>query len=206
MKVLVVSAHPRDDSFTKAVTGAAVRGAERAGHTVTVLDLYAFGFRPAMSVEEHRAYLSPTPLVDAMTAEHAALVQSHEVLVFVYPTWWSTQPAILKGWLDRVMVPGVAFRLEDQRVRPALTHVRRLVGITTYGSPWTVVKLLQDGGRRTIMRALRMSCGRRTATTWLGLYSIDNAGIVERAAFLDRVEHTMAHLDRERHRAAGGGR
>jgi hypothetical protein len=55
------------------------------------------------------------------------------------------------------------------------------------------------------MRALRMSCGPGTATTWLGFYSIDTAGIVERAAFLDRVEHALARLDREAVRPAVGG-
>ncbi len=206
MKVLVVCAHPRDDSFTHAATEAAVRGCERAGHEVTVLDLYALGFRPAMSREEHRAYHSEQPLLDPMTIEHAELVRTHEMLVFIYPTWWSSLPAVLKGWLDRVMVQDVAFRFDGRRVRPALTHVRRIVGITTYGSPWTVIKLLNDGGRRTLIRALRMSCGTRGATTWLGCYSLDTAGEAERAAFLDRVEHTMAHLDRPAARAVAKGR
>ncbi len=206
MKVLVVCAHPRGDSFTHAVADAAVRGCERAGHEVTVLDLYALGFRPAMTCAEHRAYHSDRPLLDPMTLEHAELVRAHQMLVFVYPTWWSSLPAILKGWLDRVMVQGVAFHFDGRRLRPALTHVRRIVGIATYGSPWTLVKLLHDGGRRTLLRALRMSCGVRTATTWLGCYSIDTAGAAERAAFLDRVEHTMAHLERARVPAGRGGR
>lgn len=203
MKALVICAHPRDDSLTHAATAAAVRGLTRAGHEVTLLDLYAIGFRPAMSQEEHRAYHSDQPLLDPMTIEHAELVRTHEMLVFVYPTWWSSLPAILKGWLERVMVQDVAFHLDGRRVRPALTHVRRIVGITTYGSPWTVVKLLHDSGRRTIMRSLRMNCGPRTARTWLGYYSTDTSGEAELAAFLDRVEHTMAHIGRARPAVAG---
>jgi len=206
MKALVVCAHPRGESFTHALTRAAVRGCERAGHDVTVVDLYELGFRAEMLLEEHRAYHSETPLLDPMTIEHAELVKTHEMLVFVYPTWWGGLPAVLKGWLERVMVLDVAFRFERQRVRPALTHVRRIVGITSYGSPWWAVKLLQDGGRRTLARALRMSCGGHVATTWLGMYSVDTSGIVERAAFLDRVEHTMAHLNAVKARSAGGHR
>ena len=95
------------------------------------------------------------------------------------------------------MVAGVAFRFDESgKVRPALTNVRRIVGISTYGSPWTYVKLMQDGGRRMLTRALRLNCGVRTPTTWLGLYSIDTQGDAERRAFLDRVEHSMAHLHR----------
>jgi putative NADPH-quinone reductase len=195
MEVLVVCAHPQEDSFTHAVVAAARAGFERGGHDVTVLDLYAIDFQPAMSVDERRAYHGEQPLLDPVTIAHAELVRSSEVLVFVYPTWWSGPPAILKGWLERVLVPGVAFRFDAAgKVRPALTNVRRIVGISTYGSPWTYVKLLQDGGRRMLTRALRLNCGVRTPTTWLGLYSIDTLGEVERAAFLDRVEHSMAHL------------
>jgi len=196
MRVLIVCAHPRGDSYTHAVTEAARHGSERAGHEVTVLDLYALGLAPAMSRDELAAYQAGTAPIDPVARDHAALVKSHDVLVFIYPTWWSGLPAILKGWLERVMVQGVAFRLDDGKISPALQHVRRIVGISTYGAPWSYVKLLQDGGRRTLTRALRMSCGRHTATTWIGFYSIDTAGDAERAAFLDRVEHTLAHLDR----------
>jgi len=196
VNVLVVVAHPIGDSLTQAAAEAAVRGSVAAGHDVTTLDLYALGFRPAMSLEERRAYESGEPLIEAMTAEHAALVQASQILVFVYPTWWAGLPAILKGWLERVLVPGVAFVFDDAgKVRPGLQHVRRIVGISTYGSPWTVVKALQDGGRRTLLRALRMSCGVRTRTTWLALYAVDTAGRNDRAAFLDRVEHTMSRMD-----------
>lgn len=200
MDVLIVTAHPREDSFNHALTEAAERGFRRAGHDVTTLDLYAIGFTPAMTAAERHAYHGEQPLIDPMAAAHAELVQRAEVLVFVYPTWWSGPPAMLRGWLERVLVPGVAFRFDESgKVRPALTNVRRIVGISTYGSPWTYVKVMQDGGRRMLTRALRLNCGFSTPTTWLGLYSIDTQGDAERRAFLDRVEHSMAHLPSVRH-------
>lgn len=196
----MVAAHPRSDSFTHAVLDAARRGAESAGHEVTVLDLYALGFDPVMSRAERAAYETDDPLLDPMAREHARLVGDHDVLVFVYPTWWSSLPAMLKGWLEKVMVQGVAFRLVDGRVRPGLQHVSRVIGISTYGSAWWVVKALNDGGRRTICRALRMSCGAAATSSWIGCYSIDTAGDAERSAFIDRVEHSMAHLHLGRRR------
>jgi putative NADPH-quinone reductase len=199
MEVLVVCAHPHEHSFNHAITEAVQRGCTRAGHQVTTLDLYALEFTAAMSTAEHRAYHGDQPLVDPMVAEHAALVRRAEVLVFVYPTWWSQPPAILRGWLERVLVPGVAFRFDARgKVRPGLRNVKRIIGISTYGAPWTYVKLLNDGGRRMLTRALRLNCGVRTPTTWIGLYAIDTAGDIERAAFLDRVEHRMAHLHSSR--------
>jgi NAD(P)H dehydrogenase (quinone) len=195
MEVLVVSAHPHEGSFGHAITAAVEKGCARAGHHPTTLDLYALEFAAAMSREEHRAYHGEQPVLDPMVAEHAALVRQAKTLVFVYPTWWSQPPAILKGWLERVLVPGVAFTFDEKgKVRPALQQVRRIIGVSTYGAPWTYVKLQNDGGRRMITRALRMNCGARTPTTWIGLYSMDTLGWSERAAFLDRVEHRLAHL------------
>ena len=196
MQALVVVAHPCDDSFTHAAAERAVAGLRTAGHAVDVVDLYAIGFRVAMSPAEREAYHGDTPLIDEHTREHARLVRGAECLVFVYPTWWSGQPAMLKGWLDRVMVPGVAFVFDERtgKVRSRLGHVRRLVGISSYGSPRWSVRLINDNGRRTITRTLRLSCGLRARTTWLALYGIDASSESRRRAFLDRVEEKMARL------------
>ncbi|MEI2422729.1 NAD(P)H-dependent oxidoreductase, partial [Arthrospira platensis SPKY2] len=102
------------DSFTQALATAAVEGLSGAGWEVEVLDLAAIGFRAAMSAEELVAYRTEGLPPDPMAAAHAGLVARATALVFVYPTWWSGLPAILKGWLERVLVTGVAFRLDPR--------------------------------------------------------------------------------------------
>jgi putative NADPH-quinone reductase len=196
MQALVVVAHPCADSFTHAAAGRAVAGLKAGGHAVEIVDLYALGFRVAMSPEERQAYHGETPLIDEHTRDHARMVQLADCLVFVYPTWWSGLPAMLKGWLERVMVPGVAFEFDERsgKVRPGLRHVRRLVGISGYGSPRWSVMLVNDNGRRTITRALRMSCGLRARPTWLALYGIDTSSESRRRQFLDQIEAKMAAL------------
>ena len=196
MRALLVVAHPSADSYCHAVASRAEAGLVAAGHEVAVLDLYALGVRPEMSAEERDEYHGESPIVDPLIAEHAALVQRAEAIVFVYPTWWSGLPAILKGWLERVLVPGVGFVLDERtnKVRPGLRQMRRIVGISTYGSPRGYVRLVNDNGRRIITRALRLSCGFRARTSWLGLYAIDTATPAERGEFLARVEREMAEL------------
>lgn len=195
MKVLVVLAHPSVDSFNHAIARRAQAALEANGHTVRLLDLYALGFRAAMSADERRAYDGEQPISDPLVAEHAALVRACEALVFVYPTWWSAMPAILKGWLERVLVPGVGFEFDDKgKVAPGLRNVRHLVGISTYGSPRLYVKALNDNGRRTVLRTLRLSTGLRTRGRWLALYAIDAADAQRREAFLQRVERTLGAL------------
>jgi putative NADPH-quinone reductase len=196
MQALVVVAHPCADSFTHAAAGRAAAGLKAGGHAVEIVDLYALGFRVAMSPQERQAYHGETPLIDEHTRDHARMVRSADCLVFVYPTWWSGLPAMLKGWLERVMVPGVAFEFDERsgKVRPGLRHVRRLVGISSYGSPRWSVMLVNDNGRRTITRALRMSCGLRARPTWLALYGIDTSSETRRRQFLDQIEAKMAAL------------
>ncbi len=192
MQVLVVYCHPRPDSYCRALCESAIAGLDRAGHDVVLLDLYREGFRAQMNPEERRAYETDSPILDPMVARHAAAVAQAEAIVFVYPTWWWGLPALLKGWLDRVLVPGVAFTLVDGKVVPGLRRIRRIAGITSYGSSRTYVRIFTDGGRRTIARTLRILCHRRARTQWLGLYAVDQSSDQQRRAFLVEVEEAMA--------------
>jgi NAD(P)H dehydrogenase (quinone) len=196
MLVALVVAHPSPDSFCHALAARAAAGLRAGGHDVVVLDLYGDGFTVAMTTDEREAYESGEPILDPQVRTHADLVRRADALVFVYPTWWSGLPAILKGWLERVLVPGVAFRFDERtdKVKPALGHVRHIVGISTYGSPRSYVRLINDNGRRIITRALRMSCGWRTRTRWYGCYAIDTSTPREREEFAARVEREMAGL------------
>lgn len=195
MRAVVVLAHPNPASFNHTIAAAVMAALEAGGHSAVLHDLYAEGFTAAMSTSEREAYHGDEPVVDPLVRAHIADLAGADTLIFVYPTWWSTMPAILKGWLERVMVPGVAFVFDASgRVRPGLTHVRRLVGISTYGSPHWYVRLINDNGRRTITRALRMSTGWRTRSTWLPLYGVDASTIQQRDAFLAGVASTVGRL------------
>ncbi len=195
MRAVVIVANPNPTSFSHAIAACVQRGLETSGHQVIVHDLYAEGFRAAMSTDEREAYHGEVPVTDSLVLEHIADLQHAQTLVFVYPTWWSSVPAVLKGWFERVMVPGVGFVFNEQnKVRPGLTNVQRLVGISTYGSPWYYVKTINDNGRRTIKRALRLSTGWGTRSTWLPLYGMDTIGAAKREQFLVKVERVARSL------------
>jgi NAD(P)H dehydrogenase (quinone) len=195
MRIVVVVAHPNPNSFNHAIASTTRTTLQAHGHEVTVLDLYAEGFRTAMSYDERQAYHSDRPILDPLVERHAEIVKQTEAMIFVYPTWWSTMPAILKGWLERVMVPGVGFVFDERHhVRRGLVNVRRVIGISTYGAPWMYVKAINDNGRRTLLRALRLNTALLTRGSWLALYKMDTRTPRQRAAFLQRVERKMRSL------------
>lgn len=195
MHVLVLVAHPQGTSFCHAIAARACDALESAGHEVVLLDLYALGFRTAMTREERIAYHTDQPILDPMVLEHGQLLKKSQALVVVYPTWWSGQPAIMKGWFERICVPGVGFSFDEKgRLRRGLGNLHRLVGISTYGSPWMYIKLINDNGRRLISRTLRINTGWFRRTKWLGFYSTDSSTLEDRDRFLQRVERTMKRL------------
>jgi len=195
MRALVIYSHPVEGSFCSAMRDAAVRGLSAAGHDVTVADLAKENFDPVMKQQEWNEYQSGLGVVPSDVARYVEAVKSSEIFVFVYPTWWSGLPAQLKGWLERVFIPGVGFILnQDQKVRPALTHVHRIVVLSTFGSPWLYVKVMNDNGRRILMRALRMATSWRTRTTHCGLYSMDKSTELSRRKFLLSIEKKMKKI------------
>ncbi|MCP3910679.1 MAG: flavodoxin family protein [Actinomycetia bacterium] len=165
----------------------------QGGHEVDVIDLYADGFDPRMSTAEHEAYETDDSIVDPLARHYANLVETCEAMVFVYPTWWGGVPAILKGWFEKVLVPGVAFHLDPrtQRVVRDLTGVRRLVSITTTGRSRHHFWLATDQGRRLIHRSLRMSTGIGARSTWLALHDIESSSEFDRGEFLERVRSRL---------------
>jgi NAD(P)H dehydrogenase (quinone) len=196
MRVLVIYAHPLADSFAAALHQVIVAALRRSGHEVDDCDLYAEGFDPVLSAAERQAYNTPQPDLAAV-AGHVARLQAAEGLVLCFPTWWYGMPAILKGWFDRVWATGVAFTLPEGggAIRPALHNIRKFAVVTTYGSPWWLMKLvLRDPVRAVLIGGLRRLCARDCRWVFLSLSNIDAASPARCARFLVRVEQTIARF------------
>ena len=109
MKVSVILAHPRPGSFNHAIALTVVETLRSSGHSVAFHDLYAEKFDPILLTEEISRNSSLPPLV----AQHCKEIAAADGIVFVHPDWWGMPPAILKGWVDRVLRPGVAYRFAE---------------------------------------------------------------------------------------------
>lgn len=190
---VVVYSHPKPNDSSRQLLTATTAGLSAAGHDVEVIDLYRDNFGAALTREEWTAYTTPTPLV--ANDRYADLVRHADVLAFVFPMWWSGPPSILKGFFDRVLVPGVAFELADTgRVSPGLRHVRRVVVVTAAEAPGHFphrsTRQLAHGFARSLRRST--SWRARTTVVWAG--PGDSADDEKWKRFIDRVRERLGGL------------
>jgi NAD(P)H dehydrogenase (quinone) len=194
MKVLLLTAHPLRESFHGALCETIASALQEAGHDVVACDLYADGFDPVLRAEGRRAYFDPSR--NRAGVEHyIEQVFAAEALVLCFPIWCFGPPAILKGFMDRVFVPGVSFALgDDGRMHPNLRHIRRLVAVTTYGRPRLDAWWVGDPPRKLVTRYLRWFLARDARVRYLALYDLHRTEGRRHDGFLRRVRAEMQSL------------
>ncbi|MEZ4381137.1 MAG: NAD(P)H-dependent oxidoreductase [Nannocystaceae bacterium] len=197
MRILVVYAHPSPQSFCHAALERVLAGLAVGGHEVDVLDLYAEGFDPVIDEAEWRVYMNEPARLEAAMSRHIELVRRAEGLVFVYPTWLFSVPAMLKGWLERVFIPGVSFSLPEQgQQAPSslLRHIRLVAGVTSTGTPWWLMAASGFPGKRLIRRVIRLGFAVRCKNLWLCIHSMETNTHAQRARHLERIERRFARV------------
>jgi NAD(P)H dehydrogenase (quinone) len=193
LRALLVVAHPLDDAFTKAAAARIRAAIERRDIELDIIDLYADDFDPRLTGGERRGYFT-TPYDSRAVADYVARLRLAEKLVFVFPQWWFNVPAILKGFFDRVLVPGVAFDHAPGGgpLIPRLTHVDALWVVNSTGAPWWVTRLyMGDPVRRQIGRGIKALVSRKARFRMLTLYDMDHMTEQRADAFLDRLEQAF---------------
>lgn len=195
MRYLVVYCHPVPESYCAALRDAVVATLRRNGNPVDLMDLYAEGFDPVMPADERRHYDAMT-IDDHPFPDHADRMRKAEAVLFVYPTWWYGQPAMLKGWFDRVWTPDLAFRIPDGPgpIEPLMTHVKLLGVITTCGAPRWWSCLVGHPGKRTILRGMRALCASNCRRFFMAHYLMDKSTAQSRGNFLSAVERRLSKL------------
>lgn len=195
MKALVVYCHPKSDSFNAGILGVVTDKLAASGAEYRVRDLYAEGFDPVLSAPDLDTYEDTDKNTDGIK-DHTDDLLWCDALIFVYPTWWYGLPAMLKGWLERVFVPGVAFKMPEpgQNITSGLTQINRLGVFTTCGASWWLTRIIGAPGRRTITRGLRFLCARNCKTVFAAHYLMDSSTPASRKQHLERVGKRMDQL------------
>jgi putative NADPH-quinone reductase len=191
----VIHAHPLSDGYNNALFRTIVETLERRGHEVIATDLYRESFDPLLTEAERRSYHAPVYDSSAVT-RYTELLQRIDGIILCFPQWWFGMPAVLKGYFDRVWVPGVAFEhdLARGRLKPLLAGIKMFGVVTSYGSPWWIARLVAgDPGRKVLMRALKPMCP-GASSFYLAHYAMDQSTAATRAAFLEKVRRRIAQF------------
>lgn len=128
----LILAHPDPSSLNHALARSIVEALEERGHRVDVHDLYAEGFDPCLTAREIETHASDDPRVE----RHAAELAAADGLVVVHPVWFDAPPAILKGWVDRVVREGSAFERDEAGGFHGLLRARAALLVTTANAPY----------------------------------------------------------------------
>ena len=193
MKALVVYCHPKEGSFTSAVRDLVLEKLTSTGAETRIIDLYNGAFSPVLTSHDLDIYEDAARNTE-LVAEDVDHLQRCDTLIFIYPTWWYGLPAILIGWLDRVLVPEVAFLMpseERKTIGPGLTHIKRLGVFTTCGASRWLTFLVGAPGKKTLMRGVGFLCAKPLKTAFAAHYLMDSSTPESRKAHLDRVARKM---------------
>jgi putative NADPH-quinone reductase len=173
-RCLLVTAHPLAASLNARLVSMVEAVARSQGWQVFRRDLYD-GFDPCLTPEERAGYYARPP--DTLASEKQELTET-EVLILVFPTWWSGFPAILKGWFDRVWAPGIAYDHSPGfgPMLPRLRNLQAVVAVTTMGAPkWIDWLILRQPLKRVLRLAIVRPCAPKARVIWRALHSAETA-------------------------------
>ena len=193
---LIVLAHPLETSFAASVAAAARETLEANGHSVDLLDLYREDFDPRLSSAERAGYFD-TPYDLSGVADIVTRLRAADGLVLVFPQWWFNFPAILKGFFDRILAPGVAFTHDQAggRIIPELTNIKTLWALTSTGSPWWLVHFYMGNPvRRLLKRGIANFCSKSLNFRMLTLHDMDRATPARLEAHIVRVRRALSAI------------
>ncbi len=189
LNCLIVTAHPLADSLCATLEARASSVLMGMGHQVTIEDLYGNGFEPSLTSMERQTYYGRPYDGRAVKGEIDRLLAA-EGIVLIFPTWWFGFPAILKGWFDRVWAPGIAYEHANDfgPIRPRLLGLRRMVAVTSLGSPWWVDRLvMRMPVKRVLKTAILQACAPNCEFEMLSFYKTERLSAREVQRFSDRV-------------------
>lgn len=190
MNVLVLHAHPVETSFNAALHRMIVERLAARGHAVDDCDLYAEDFDPRLSRAERIAYQDTQRNIEPVRA-YVERLRRAEALVLCFPVWNYGYPAILKGFFDRVFLPGVSFHLVNGKATPSLHNITKAAVITSYGGSRLRAMLMGDPPRKLAKRLLRSTIKPFAPVDYLAHYSMNLSTEASRDRFMDKVRRTM---------------
>jgi|SRR5690606_23557067 len=196
MRTVIVFNHPNEGSYCNAILNAVIKGLQNANHEVDLMHLDNDGFNPAMSKADLKAFVDHKP-IDPQVIDYNERLKTADRLIFIFPIWWDIMPATTKGFIDRVLFPGVVY---DHHPRgfglvPLLKNLKSITIITTMNKPGIMYSLLIGNLIRKVMiRSVFKTMGYKNVD-WISFTSVKQVSQERRVKWLSNLENKFSKLN-----------
>lgn len=195
MRTLIVYNHPREGSFCSAIREAVENGLKTGNHEYKVVDLDRDGFDPVMREKDLAAFVKAGRIgedglenVDPIVLRYMKKLRWAEHLVLIFPIWWMTMPAMMKGFVDKVIFPGVVYKMEDGNLVSMLSSLKQVTVITTMNTAQDVYKdVFGNSIEGSLIKGTFNKIGIHDIR-WISLNKVKQSGDEKRWLWLDEIE------------------
>lgn len=199
MKTVIVYNHPYDGSFCMAIREAVENGLRTGKHEYKVIDLDKDEFDPVMREKDLKAFAMAGRIgedgladVDPLVFKYMKMLRWAEHIVMIFPIWWMTMPAMTKGFVDKVIFPGIAYKMEGGQLVSMLSSLKQVTIITTMNTPSDVYKDVYDNSLEgSLIKGTFNKIGIHDIR-WISLNMVKQVGDEKRWVWLDEIETEFA--------------
>lgn len=196
MRTVIVFNHPYAGSYCNAILNAITLGLQKAHHEIDLMHLDDDGFNPVMSEADLKAFIEHRQ-VDPQVLDYNERLKKADHLIFIFPIWWDIMPATTKGFIDRVLLPGVVY---DHHPRgfglvPLLKNLESVTIITTMNKPRIMYSLLIGNLiRKAMLESVFKTMGYKNLD-WISFNSVKRVGREKRIKWLLDLESRFSKFN-----------
>ncbi len=195
MKTLIVFTHPYEGSYCNSIMKAVRQGLKKGGHACKTINLDKDGFDPVMKAKDLKAFAElgrgmteALDDLDPIVLRYKKKLEWAERLVMIFPIWWMSLPAMMKGFVDKVIFPGVAYEMEDGRLKSRLHNLKQVTVISTMNTPAEIYSdTFGNSIEGSLIKGTFNQIGIHDAE-WLSLNMVKQAGDKTRTGWLESLE------------------
>lgn len=195
MNVVIIFNHPYEGSYCNAILKSVRAGLESTANTVDLIHLDNEGFNPVMTAADLKAFKNRAP-VDPKVMEYRQRLSAADHLIFIFPIWWELMPALTKGFIDKVIFPGVAYDYTPggYGMIPLFKKIRSITVITTMNTPGFLYRLVFGNAiRKAVITGTFWKMGYKNRK-WINLSGVKQASEQKRIKWLRNIEYRYAQL------------
>ncbi len=193
MRTVIVFNHPYEESYCNAILESVTKGLEKSTHEVDVINLDKDQFNPRMTSADLKAFVEHTA-VDPQVIGYQERIRTADHLIFIFPIWWDIMPATTKGFIDRVLSPGLAY---DHHPRgfglvPLLKNLKSIILITTMNKPAIMYSVLIGNLIRKVMVKSDFKTMGYKNVNWISFTSVKSVSHEKRVKWLNELENKFS--------------